>query len=181
VCHDYAPCLTDGATNYVNDAFPDAISELCHPDQVITLEGRSGCRTACSHAKRTHLFVTCMPCVMFLENNLNAISSAEEIKAKCTSSNKSSYTHMPLCEVECERGACCFLPQGCGDIFPENDCTIYEPCAFMYDGQTGTAPPSEQKIYLFDGRVCLHRSRFMRRNYSKILLNPITGFQYFIV
>jgi hypothetical protein len=146
-CDMYAPCLTIGATNFVHDTIPDAVAQQCDADNLVTLEGRSACRTSCSHALCCFTDKGCPHedtsfCDQYsvcddLEHNLNAVSSAEEIKAECTSP-LNEYTHMALCEVECERGACCFLSQGCGDIFPDNDCTIYEPCAFMYNGQTTT-------------------------------------------
>ena len=142
-CADYAPCLTVGAINYVHTKIPVEITKSCASENLLTLEGRSLCRSACSHAlccfteggcpQKDSTFCDQYQNCDDLEHNLNAVSSEKEIKAECEVST-TEYTHMSLCEVECERGACCFVQEGCDGIFPDNDCSIYEPCAFLFIG-----------------------------------------------
>ena len=142
-CADYAPCLTVGAINYVHTKIPVEVSKSCASENLMTLEGRSLCRSACSHAlccftesgcpQKDSTFCDQYQSCNDLEHNLNAVSSKKEIKAECEISS-TEYTHMSLCEVECERGACCFRQEGCDEIFPKNDCSIYQPCTFLFVG-----------------------------------------------
>jgi len=151
VCTGYAPCLVLGATNYVHSKIPIEIDNVCAGEQLLSLEGRTQCKAACSHALCCFTTEGCshhdnndesLYCDQYekcneLEQNLYAIASAKEIKSECMKS-VTEYTHMSLCEVECERGACCFRSEGCDDLFPDVDCSIYEPCKFLFDSGTGS-------------------------------------------
>jgi len=141
-CADYAACLIPAASDHVHEDIAPHVEAEC--SDLDTTTGRSNCRVACSHAlccftsdDPAQTSTTDCPhpddsfCAQYsicneLEGNVNIKSSLEEVNQICTKT-----THTKLCEVVCERGACCFASERC----PTDDivCSDYTiGCAVIY-------------------------------------------------
>uniref|UniRef100_A0A7S1UNS1 Uncharacterized protein n=1 Tax=Grammatophora oceanica TaxID=210454 RepID=A0A7S1UNS1_9STRA len=142
-CAPYASCLHLGATDHIHEDVAPHLTSSCA--DLSTLEGRTSCRTACQTAlccfdtesgSCPHTdddFCTQYEVCDSLESSTEVVATKEEIAEACAQ-DLNTFTHVSLCEVECERGACCFTEEGCSNT--EIDCTgTYEPCAFLY-GET---------------------------------------------
>lgn len=167
-CDGYAPCLTLAATDTVHPDITKHVTDSCSGTNLQSVAGRAECRQACLHAiccfsssddttmscpQQDDSFCPQYAACNALEQDLNIRATADEIEREC---NKFP-AHDSLCEVECERGACCFDTEngGCANVFPDNDCSIYQPCARLYDSSIIQAamtvdeackPPSESTI-----------------------------------
>lgn len=133
-CVDYAPCLIVKATDYVHSDIPQLITDQC--SNLDDVSSRAQCRITCSNA------LCCFyndenncphPDTSFcdqyqicndLEADVTVVADSTEINMIC-----SSY-HTSMCEVICERGACCFASKGCASA--DIKCEDYATCARLY-------------------------------------------------
>ena len=133
-CVDYAPCLILKATDYVNNEIPVLISDQC--SNLDDVSSRAQCRISCSNA------LCCFyndenncphPDTSFcdqykvcndLEADVTVVADSAEINMICAS------YHTSMCEVICERGACCFASKGCASA--DIKCEDYTACATLY-------------------------------------------------
>ena len=159
-CAGYAPCLALTATDYVHEDIPGVVDHVCASDHLTTLEGRAQCRQACS------LALCCFPgfssneatclqpdtsfCSQYTKcNELESVNpvdaTPEEIKLTCADT-KNIPGHISLCELVCQKGACCFSDVGCDKVNSQVHCDDYKPCHKVFiagDGGTDTPATGE--------------------------------------
>ncbi|KAI2490813.1 hypothetical protein MHU86_23748 [Fragilaria crotonensis] len=149
-CADYAPCLILSASDNIHKEIPVHVADQC--DHLEDITSRSACRVACSHAlccfykdKNSCPQPDTSFCEQYsvcndLEVDVNVVADSAEVTSICNS------YHTSMCEVVCERGACCFASGGC----PSSDinCADYMTCANIY-GDT----PDDDKSGVEEGSV----------------------------
>jgi hypothetical protein len=65
-------------------------------------------------------------------------ATPEEIKLTCTDV-KNIPGHISLCELVCQKGACCFSDAGCDTVKSQIHCDDYEPCRKVFIANDGGA------------------------------------------
>jgi hypothetical protein len=158
-CAAYAPCLTLAATDHVHKDIPKTVEQVCASDRLATLEGRASCRQACSHALCCFLpafsnneQTACLHeddsfCSQYTKcDKLESVNPVEatpaEIKLTCND-DENIPGHISLCELVCQKGACCFSDVGCDTAVTNVQCDNYEPCrkVFIASDDGGTDMP----------------------------------------
>lgn len=156
-CTGYAPCLTLAATDHVHEDIPALVDQVCASDRLVSMEGRAECRQACSHAlccfapddqETSCLHHDTSFCSQYDKcNELESVqpveATPEEIQLTCQD-NEDVPGHISLCELVCQKGACCFSDQVCDEVASGIQCSDYEPCRKVFIGneENGSEVPN---------------------------------------
>ena len=162
-CAGYAPCLTLAATDHVHQDIPVVVEQVCATDKLATMEGRAACRQACSHAlccfsPNESQETSCLHhdtsfCSQYTKcNDLESVTpvfaTPQEIALTCQD-NENVEGHISLCELVCQKGACCFSEVGCDEVASGIQCVDYEPCRKVFiangDNVEAVKPPTDTK------------------------------------
>jgi hypothetical protein len=151
-CAGYAPCLTLAATDHVHQDIPVVVEQVCATDKLATMDGRTACRQACSHAlccfsSDVSQETSCPHqdtsfCSQYTKcNELESVTpvdaTPQEIALTCQDTENVE-GHISLCELVCQQGACCFSDVECDEVAPGIQCSDYEPCRKVFIGDDGS-------------------------------------------